>query len=1089
MKIYVIIMIYLISFLIIIKSIPYTEIAISKFANSKIINNEILIVYNGGFKKYSYDLTLNNDISINELELNSNSMIYTLSNDKFIICDKNHIYIIENNSILKSYVINSYYNNYLTISVISETNFIIAETQLSTYNIIYYLYSINENDYTSSYSSSYQGFNIECNVITISSSKYAICFFIHVKDFNVYSIILDSSLSISKSETKITFSDSSLIYYISSIQFSDNQIILSLLNENNILYTAMYEISTSFNLNLITSTKVTSECYNGGQYFYLGKLNEKDIIIIYPSIKSTSLIKNTFYISIYTYSNNEFTISSTNKNIEISFTENINRFFKIMEINSEYAINFYYYDSETLNDPIIYFGYLTLPKCIDFSIESLQTNYLGNLNIKDYITLDGGLLIHPNGNLDNILIKISTSDAPSITLFYDNSEYNSNNFYNNLDKWTFKTGNNKGSNYIDYTVYNSLNYQSQKCEIDLVIGESTKDINQILRVINQLKNNFIENAQNNTYVVKSYFIVQVYNTSNASLEIVSKNNNLSEIYLNNCEKILREIYNIPDNEVLLIIRVDVQREDTTSYQVEYEIYSENLTELNLSYCKNENIIVKLPHSINETLLNKCKKLNNLGYDIFNSNDSFYNNICTKFTSEYNTDMTINDRRKYYYIYNELLCEENCNYVFYNCSNMKVTCDCPIKTTISSHLNYISNYIGKTLNKTEKYTNVKVFKCFKIGFENLKKNAGFYILLIVILGYSNCIFFIFYKGFSSIIKYLNISLLNNKNNFYISNPPKNNKINKEKKEDDFQNPNKNPLNLIDDNPISLKEGEIDDNKKVITVPNGMKKIYNIVHFKENKTYENIHSNDIIENSIQENDFDKKNEIEFSHDELSEMSIEIAILYDNRNFFEYYISQIKFSEMIYFIFFYNRGYYLFFIKLLYGLLSISLLFLMNTFLYTDNNISHYYKNKGKYNFKCEFLKIFISSIICYFMNMGIKILILRRKEIQDINELKYKGYNTNDIKKQCNIYIKNYQQLIFFYSIISTIIIIIIWFYLINFCSVFFHSQKNLIIRIVISFILIMIYPFIFTFIPYFLRYFALKKSYKLLYIISQILQYL
>jgi hypothetical protein len=138
-------------------------------------------------------------------------MIYTLSNDKFIICDKNHIYIIENNSILKSYVINSYYNNYLTISVISETNFIIAETQLSTYNIIYYLYSINENDYTSSYSSSYQGFNIECNVITISSLKYAICFFIHVKDFNVYSIILDSSLSISKSETKITFSDSSLI--------------------------------------------------------------------------------------------------------------------------------------------------------------------------------------------------------------------------------------------------------------------------------------------------------------------------------------------------------------------------------------------------------------------------------------------------------------------------------------------------------------------------------------------------------------------------------------------------------------------------------------------------------------------------------------------------------------------------------------------------------------------------------------------------------------------------------------------------------------------------------------------------------------
>ena len=1077
--------IYFISLHIIINSITYTEITNSNFANSEMINNEIVIVFNGGFKKYSYDLTLINDISLDELELNSNSKIYILSIDTFIICDKNHIYIIQNNSILKSYTVNSYYNNYLAIAVISETSFIIAQSELSTYKISCYLYSINENIYSSSYSSSYQGFNIECNIITISSSKYAICFFINLNDFNVYSIILNSSLSVSNSETKITFSDSSSIYYISSIQFSDNQIILAFLNENNILYIAIYEINNSFSLNLITSTIVTSECYNGGQYFYLGKLNDNDIIIIYPSIQSTSLLKNTFYVSIYTYSNREFILNSKNKNIEISFTENINRFFKIMEIDSEYAINFYYYDSETLKNPIIYFGYLTLPKCIDFTIESLETNIIRNLNIKDYISLDGGLLIHPNGNIDNILLKVDTADAPSITLLYDNSEYNTNTFYNNLDKWTIKTGNNNGSNYIDYTVYNSLNYKSQSCEIVLVIGENTNDINQIVRVINQLKKNFIENAINSTYVIKSYFIVQVYNTSNASLEIVAKNSNLSEIYLNNCENILRKIYNIPENEVLLIIRIDVQREDTTSYQVEYEIYSENLTELNLSYCKNENIIVKLPHFINENLLNKCNKLNNFGYDFFNSNNSFYNNICTRYTSEYNTDMTINDRRKYYYT-KELLCEENCNYVSYNCSNMKVTCDCPVKTQISSYLNYTYNYIKKSFNKSQKYTNIKVFKCFKVGFENFNKNAGGYILLIIILGYFTCIFFVFFKGFSSINIYLNKSIFNDKKNFYIANPPKKSNIENNKKEE--KNINQNPLSLIDDNPISLKQGN-EDNKKVITLPTGIKKVYNIDHFKENKTYENIHSFDIIENYDKENEFEKQKEIEFSHDELCEMSIEIAFVYDKRKFFEYYIPQIKFSQMIYFIFFYNKGYYIFFIKLLYGLLSISFLFLINTFLYTDKNISHYYKNKGKYDFKCEFLKIFISSIICYFINMGIKYLILRRKEIQNLNELKYRGHNSNDIKEKCNDYIRNYKKLIFFYSIISTIIIIIIWFYLINFCSVFFHSQKNLMIRIAISFILIMIYPFIFIFIPYLLRYLSLKKSYKLLYIISQILQYL
>jgi hypothetical protein len=116
-------------------------------------------------------------------------------------------------------------------------------------------------------------------------------------------------------------------------------------------------------------------------------------------------------------------------------------------------------------------------------------------------------------------------------------------------------------------------------------------------------------------------------------------------------------------------------------------------------------------------------------------------------------MTINDRRKYYYT-KELLCEENCNYVSYNCSNMKVTCDCPVKTQISSYLNYTYNYIKKSFNKSQKYTNIKVFKCFKVGFENFNKNAGGYILLIIILGYFTCIFFFFFKGFLSINIYLN-----------------------------------------------------------------------------------------------------------------------------------------------------------------------------------------------------------------------------------------------------------------------------------------------------------------------------------------------
>ena len=39
----------------------------------------------------------------------------------------------------------------------------------------------------------------------------------------------------------------------------------------------------------------------------------------------------------------------------------------------------------------------------------------------------------------------------------------------------------------------------------------------------------------------------------------------------NCEKILKEKYNIPENEVLNIIKVDLTRKETNSLQVEYEV--------------------------------------------------------------------------------------------------------------------------------------------------------------------------------------------------------------------------------------------------------------------------------------------------------------------------------------------------------------------------------------------------------------------------------------------------------------------------------------------------------------------------------------
>ena len=67
----------------------------------------------------------------------------------------------------------------------------------------------------------------------------------------------------------------------------------------------------------------------------------------------------------------------------------------------------------------------------------------------------------------------------------------------------------------------------------------------------------------------------------------------------------------------------------------------------MKYCQEEQIIISSPINnfdfINSEL---AQELANQGIDIYNSSDSFFNDICSSFTSTNNTDILLGDRRKY-----------------------------------------------------------------------------------------------------------------------------------------------------------------------------------------------------------------------------------------------------------------------------------------------------------------------------------------------------------------------------------------------------------------------------------------------------------
>ena len=276
--------------------------------------------------------------------------------------------------------------------------------------------------------------------------------------------------------------------------------------------------------------------------------------------------------------------------------------------------------------------------------------------------------------------------------------------------------------------YISLN---EKNSIDKVFDLFSKELKDI-----DLKNDEIIEGEGVTYQMTTTENQEYYLKNNL-------NNDISCIYLGECENILKEKYKI--NEPLIIIKLDIKRNDTISTQVEYQVFNPiNLEKLNLSYCENIKIDIYPPINIDNQTYNLIRHLKEQGYDLFNSFDDFYNDVCSPYNSFNNTDVILNDRRNDYYIPNITLCEENCEYESFDIESIRAKCKCNVKKEVISDtkkVKFYPNIIIENFYKLEKYANIKVVICYLKVFdiERLKKNLGSY--LIIIIGFLFIIFMI------------------------------------------------------------------------------------------------------------------------------------------------------------------------------------------------------------------------------------------------------------------------------------------------------------------------------------------------------------
>ena len=254
----------------------------------------------------------------------------------------------------------------------------------------------------------------------------------------------------------------------------------------------------------------------------------------------------------------------------------------------------------------------------------------------------------------------------------------------------------------------------------------------------------------------------VINGTNFKAQIISASeidpveqikNGISGLDLGECIQTLKTKYNIPENEDLIVIEIETKEDKEKNknldrakdcidlgknVKVSICDYAGNI--LDMSLCDNDITVMKYVGDVDDIDINTAMEYAEQGIDVFNTQDAFFNDRCSKFNSD--KDVILGDRRNDYF-QNVSFCGDDCLYSGMDYTLMIAKCSCD-----SSNIQEENGLIGIedeekkgiTLNDlANSFTseifsfNFDVIKCYNLVFDAkiLKKNQGFYSLIIMV----------------------------------------------------------------------------------------------------------------------------------------------------------------------------------------------------------------------------------------------------------------------------------------------------------------------------------------------------------------------
>ena len=237
----------------------------------------------------------------------------------------------------------------------------------------------------------------------------------------------------------------------------------------------------------------------------------------------------------------------------------------------------------------------------------------------------------------------------------------------------------------------------------------------------------------------------------------------------------------------------------------------------------------------------------------------------------------------------------------------------------------------------------------------------------------------------------------------------------------------------------------------------------------------------------NDKNIKELIEQKDFEINALEYEEALKIDHRNYFQYYISLLKYNHPLIFSFGSYKDYNSRIIKIFLFFFSFSLDFTINALFFSDDTMHKIYEDKGKYNLLFQLPQIIYSTLISRFIDALIKYLALSQDLFIEIKQEK-------DKKNLDNKYIKKVKQTLKFklilFFLIDFIILVFFLYYITCFCGIYDNTQIHLINDSLISLVTSLLLPFVLYLIPGIFRIPSLrvkKPTRSCLYKLSNVLE--